>query len=445
MLRTLVNRRALIAAGAAAAISSVASRAFAELKLAPGGFSSERLAKVPVALRRNTDQGSPVGLVSLIYRKGEVAQVNALGFQDREANLPMQRDTIFRLASMTKPVTCAATLTLVDQGKIQLTDPIDKWIPELAKPQVLNNPDGSTNETHPAPRTITVADLLTHRSGVGFSQTANAALMDKLPSLRGESNVSADEWIKALGALPLAFDPGARWNYGTSHDVLGVLIERVSGKSFVEYLSSAILDPLDMKDTGFWFPAERQRRLAVLYGFDRETGKRVPVPRPLPTAAPKFAAGAGGLASTADDYLKFARMLLNHGRLGDVRILMRRTVQLMTTNWLTPEQRLTPAMGNPNFWASQGFGLGVSVTDDVLALRRSTVFVSGILQLARRYWRMVARRSGRRHDLDLVDTERFTDRPTDEARHGAPSPTGTEKRTGQHSQSANRRLQRSCL
>jgi len=368
MPRTTLSRRSVIAAGAATAIASIASRAFAESHLAPGGFSAERLAKIPVALKQHVDQGSPVGLVSLIYRHGEVAQVNALGFQAREANVPMQRDTIFRLASMTKPVTCAAALTLVDQGKIGLNDPIDKWIPELANPKVLNDANGPVSETHAAPRAITVSDLLTHQSGIGFSQTANAALMEQIPSLRDETKVTADEWIKAVGELPLAFDPGTRWNYGTSHDVLGVLIERVSGRPFVEYLSSAILDPLGMTDTGFWLPQDKHRRLAVLYGIDPETGNRVAVRRPLPSAPPKFAAGAGALVSTADDYLKFARMLLNQGRLGSVRILARSTVKLMTTNWLTPQQRNTPAMGNPNFWASQGFGLGVAVTDDVSRL-----------------------------------------------------------------------------
>jgi CubicO group peptidase (beta-lactamase class C family) len=186
-----------------------------------------------------------------------------------------------------------------------------------------------------------------------------------------------DEWLKGLGAIPLAYDPGSTFNYGTSFDVLGVLIQRISGKSFGEYLKTAIFDPLGMKDTGFWLPKEKQDRLAAIYGRDPQTGKYVLASRPIPTAPMNFASGAGGLVSTADDYLQFAKVLLNKGRSRDVRLLSHPTIAMMTTNWLTPEQRKAGFVGISDFWASQGFGLGVSITDDVSRLGRNPYTSNG--------------------------------------------------------------------
>ena len=315
-------------------------------------------------LQSYVDDGSVAGIVTLLHRRGQIAQVNAVGFRDREARAPMRRDTIFRLASMTKPITCAAALTLVDQGKIGLFDPIDRWLPELGSPKVLVDAAGSLRAVRPAARSITVADLLTHRAGLA-GETDTGALATAMSSVR-EGDPTFDVWLQRLGAIPLAYDPGERFNYGTSHDVLGALIARVSGQTFENYLRAAVFEPLGMTDTAFWVPAAKQHRLAQVYG--RESGKLVPTGQPLPTAPPNFQGGAGALVSTVDDYLKFARMLLGKGRLGDVRILDRSTVAMMTTNWLTPEQIGHGFVGNPRFWASQGFGLGVSVTTSVARL-----------------------------------------------------------------------------
>src|SRR5581483_4908867 len=277
-----------------------------------------------------------VGLVTLLFRHGEIAQVNALGWRDREAKAPMQRDTIFRIASMTKPITGVATMMLVEEGKIALADKVEKWLPELANPKVLNAPGGPIDQTHPAARPIILSDLMTHRSGIVYDFTStgplNEALEKALP--RGQSaKFSPDEWMKRLGTVPLAFDPGTRWNYGLSFDVLGVLIERISGMPFPEFLRSRIFQPLGMKDTGLFVAKEKLGRVAALYGTD-DAGKRVAAPFPSPDAPPAFASGGGALLSTADDYCRFARMLKDLGKLEGTRLLARDSVELMTTNWL---------------------------------------------------------------------------------------------------------------
>ncbi len=370
MPKYAIDRRNLMrGSGAAMLTLAWSGPGLARPSLAPGGFSASRLAGLPKLLQSYVDDGSATGFVTLLYRKGEIAQVNTVGFQDREAGVAMKRDTIFRLASMTKPITCVAALTLVDQGKIGLNEPIGTWIPELANPRVLNDPNGPLDRTHAAPRPITLADLLTHRAGIA-GQTATGQLAAAMGKLR-EGDPTFDTWFQRLGALPLAYDPGSTFNYGTSHDVLAGLVQRITGMPFADYLKQAIFDPLGMKGTAFWVPREKQGRIAAIYQADPQTGRQVPVSRPVPAAPTNFVSGAGGLLSTADDYLQFARMLLGKGALGDVRILSRPTVATMCTNWLTPEQRDAGFVGNREFWASQGYGLGVSITDDVSRLGRN--------------------------------------------------------------------------
>jgi CubicO group peptidase (beta-lactamase class C family) len=337
----------------------------AATRLAPGGFSAEGLAPLNSTLQAYVDEGIEAGFVTLVYRHGVIAQVDTIGWQDREAKIPMKRDTIFRLASMTKPVTCAAALTLVDRGKIGLNERVDKWLPEFADARVLNAADGPLADTHPAPRPIILSDLLTHRSGIVGEM--NSGPIAEASRTARRNDPSFDEWLKRLAALPLVHDPGAHFTYGTSHEVLGILIERITGQRFGDYLKTAIFDPLGMKDTAFFVPPEKRGRLAVVYSPDA-SGKLVRADEPVASAPPKKPNGAGGLVSTADDYLRFARMLLGQGRYRDVRILARRTVAQMATNWLTPQQRAEGFVGLRDFWAGQGFGLGVSVTDDVARL-----------------------------------------------------------------------------
>lgn len=366
MTSSVDRRRMLAGSGALVVGSTLPSRLLAAPTYTPGGFSAERLAAIPPLLQSYVDDGSIAGVVTLLCRKGEIAQVNALGYRDVEARKPMRRDTVFRLASSTKPITCAAVLTLVDHGKLNLLDPIDRWLPELASPRVLDDPDGPLGHTHASSRSITVVDLLTHRGGFA-PDTATGPLGQAMASLR-LGDPTFDSWLAQLGSLPLAYDPGAQFSYGTSHNALGALISRVSGQSFESYLRAEIFGPLGMTDTAFWVPPTKQDRIARMYGRDPQTGRPVSVQRPVPTAAPQFQSGAGGLLSTVGDYLKFSRMLLGKGQLDGVRILTRTTVAMMTTNWLSPTQLSQGFFGIADFWASQGFGLGVSVTTDVSRL-----------------------------------------------------------------------------
>jgi len=355
-----LNRRSVLAGGAAlAALPRMASAA-------SGGLSSEGLKRLTSSLKPFVDEGEAVGLVTLVYRHGEVAQVDALGWQDRDAKVPMARNSIFRIMSMTKPVVSVATLMLMEEGKLRLTDPVTKWLPELANMKVLRTPGGAVEDTVPASRPITVLDLLTHRAGLAYNFTTTGPLAKALGEKlfgRAAADLSGAEWVTTLATLPLASDVGAQWQYGVSFDVLALLVERVSGVPFQDFMQKRIFAPLGMVDTAFYVPQEKAGRVAGLYGFGAD-GKRTLVPIPLRTAPPKFASGGGGLYSTADDYLKFARMLMGGGKLDKARLLSRQSMALMTTNWLTPEQRKIPFSGL-DFWGGQGFGLGVAVVDDI--------------------------------------------------------------------------------
>lgn len=357
-----MKRRTLLAGGTAFG-GLMTLPAFAETR--SGGFSADGLKRVSAALKPIVDQGEAVGLVTLLYRRGEVAQVDTLGWRDREAKAPMSRDSIFRIASMTKPLVSVATLMLVEEGKLKLTDSVARWLPELANMKVLRSPTGPIEDTVPASRPITVLDLLTHRSGLTYAFMSNGALAKALTEL-GDPTVdySPDTWIKNLSSIPLTVDVGSQFQYGLSFEVLGVLIERISGMPFQNFMQTRLFAPLGMNDTAFYVPKEKINRVAALYAFAKD-GTRPVLPRKVRDTPPKFASGGGGVYSTADDYLKFAKLLLGKGKSGDVRLLSRKTVELMTSNWLTPEQRKIPFSGL-DFWAGQGFGLGVAVVDNVV-------------------------------------------------------------------------------
>jgi CubicO group peptidase (beta-lactamase class C family) len=333
------------------------------------GVSSARLARLTARMQEFEKDERISGVVTLVSRRGQLIHADALGFQDVESQTPMRRDTIFRIASMTKPITSVAVLMLVEEGEIGLEESVEPWLPELASPPVLRDPAGALARVTPAPRGITVRDLLTHRSGLAYAFTSAGPLSKSLTAgglLGSSSTISPDEWMKRLGKLPLAYAPGARWHYGLSTDVLGVLVERVARVPFAEFLRTRIFEPLGMRDTGFEVPPEKLGRLATLYALDPKTGKVTVMDRPPESSfakAPGFASGGGGLVSTADDYLRFGRMLLGKGELDGVRLLSPRMVERMTTDHLTPEQRKIQFLGR-DFWAGQGFGLGVSVVDD---------------------------------------------------------------------------------
>ncbi len=336
----------------------------------------ERLRRLTSRMQSYVDRGVVIGAQTLIHRRGREAHCDVIGWQDDEAKVPLRRDTIFRIASMSKPITSVAALMLLEEGAFGLADPIDRWFPELAGRVVLRDPLGPLDDTEPARRPITVLDLFTHRSGIASSLADIAgpiagALKGLTSGLGLRTPLGVDAWLKKLGELPLVYQPGARMNYGFSTDILGFLVARVSGMSFPEFLQARIFAPLGMTDTAFWVPPEKLDRLSLNYAADWKTGERVLDDHPRNSrwaAPPSVPSGAGGLVSTADDYRRFAGMLLNSGELDGVRLLSRKTIELMTTDFLTPEQRRMPFFGFP-MWEGQGFGLGVWVVDNLAGMK----------------------------------------------------------------------------
>jgi CubicO group peptidase (beta-lactamase class C family) len=307
------------------------------------------------------DTGLLAGAVTLVWQSGEVLQVNELGYRDVDAGLPMQRDTIFRIASMTKPVTVAAAMALIEEGKLTLADPVAKWLPELSDMQVLREAQGPLDRTEPARRPITIDDLMTHRSGLAYAFSVLG------PLARGYGRMSfrqdQDRWLAELAQLPLAHQPGDRLTYSHATDVLGIALSRIEGKPLSEVLRQRIFEPLGMADTGFSVGAAGRRRAATMYQLDQDNKLQHDVMGPAPITDPPFCTGGAGLWSTADDYLRFARMLLAGGTSEGVRVLSEKSVQLMRTDRLTSEQKQYPFLGAP-FWVGRGFGLNLSVVTD---------------------------------------------------------------------------------
>jgi CubicO group peptidase (beta-lactamase class C family) len=330
------------------------------------GLDPDKLAAIGPALQAFVDRGELAGVVTLTSRSGEIVQSEAIGWSDIETRTPMRSDTLFRIASMTKPITSVAALMLVEEGKIALTDPISRWIPELADPRVLRDAAGPLDDTVAAERAITIEDLLTHRSGVAYGFSSEGPLQPAYERALGDpamNRLTPDEWLAALGGLPLAHQPGERFHYGHSTDVLGFLIGRVEGKPLRHVLQERVFAPLGMTDTDFWLPREKRSRLASLYGYDEATGGLAKVKPEMYDEPPAYTPGGGGLISSAADYHRFARMLLEEGALDGVRLLRPETIRLMRTNRLTEAQRQIPFAGMP-LWRKSGFGLGLSIAED---------------------------------------------------------------------------------
>ncbi|MDE1180336.1 serine hydrolase domain-containing protein [Paraburkholderia sp.] len=332
------------------------------------GFSPTRLTALNHAMQRYVDSGAVSGVVTLAWRRGEIGHFDALGWRDDIERLPMARDTLFRIASMTKPVTSAATMMLIEADKLALDTPIAQWLPELASLRVLKEPAGPLDQTEPVRVPPTILDLLTHRAGFAYHFTSTGPIAEAYSATFNgiESDGGNDAWLQRVAALPLLFQPGSRWHYGIATDVLGLLIERVSGLSLGEFFRTRIFEPLGMRDTAFWVPSTHLSRLATAYGIAPGTERRVIEDHPAQSrwANPaRFQSGGGGLVSTAYDYLQFAQMLLGRGRVGAARLLSHRSVDLMRTNFLSARHRRVPAFGY-RVWAGQGFGLGLSIVDD---------------------------------------------------------------------------------
>ncbi|MFI5281559.1 MAG: serine hydrolase domain-containing protein [Candidatus Dormibacterales bacterium] len=329
-----------------------------------GGFSKPRLGRVREVLEGQVDRGGIPGLVALVSRRGEV-HVEAVGVRSIGGDAIAQ-DAIFRIASMTKPVTAVATMILIEEGRLRLDEPVDRLLPELAGRRVLKEVDATLDQTVPANRPITVRDLLTFTAGFGYLftetlypihlATAEQGLSAGPP--RPEALPTPDEYMRRLGTLPLMYQPGEVWLYNTGAEILSVLVARASGQPFDEFLSEHIFEPLGMKDTGFVVPAGKLDRLTTCYATNRQSGE-VGVFDAAETSewrrAPAFQNGAGGLVSTAGDFLAFAQMLLNHGSNGRLRVLSRPSVELMTTDQLTAKQKSVSGL-QPGMFADHGWG-----------------------------------------------------------------------------------------
>jgi CubicO group peptidase (beta-lactamase class C family) len=331
-------------------------------------FSPTGLAKIPCLLKTAIDAGDIPGIVSLIWHKGSIEQAGAVGLRDIERHLPMDRRSIFAIASMSKPLTIVAALKLVQQGRMKLEDPITKWAPEFSDMRVLARPNSSFDDSYRSPRAITIEDLMTHRSGLSYSFLSSGPLAVALMKEFGfgiESKLTPDEWMKAMASLPLAYAPGERFNYGHSTDVLGVIVGRASNSTLAEALQREVCEPLGMHDTDFWIPPSKRDRAVTLYNASPQLNVFTPFQLSAFTGTGRqdFASGGQGLVSTADDYLSFARMLIRGGRVEGRQYLKEELVRLMTTDRLTAAQRLISPFVAPS-WSVAGFGLGVSVITD---------------------------------------------------------------------------------
>ena len=349
--------------------------------MSTAGLSRVRLGRMHDVMAGYVERGEVPGLVTLVSRRGEV-HVDVIGTKAIADTDPMRRDTIFRISSMTKPIIAVATMILVEECKLRLDEPVDRWLPELVERKVLKRLDGPLDDTVPANRPISVRDLLTFRMGFGQMM----APPDAYPILKAANELqigmgppspstmpAPDEWMRRLGQLPLMYQPGEWWIYNTGSDVLGVLLARASGQPLETFLRERVFEPLGMKDTGFSVPEASLDRLATSYWTDPESGKLVVYDEPRGgqwSRPPAFPSGAGGLVSTIDDYLAFGQMMLSLGKHGNKRLLSRLSVELMTTDQLTPEQKAAPSL-IPGFFDSHGWGFGVSVItrhDDIAAV-----------------------------------------------------------------------------
>ena len=322
-------------------------------------------------LQTSIDAGELAGAAALVWRGGRVRHVPCVGWRDMEAELPVERDTIFRIASMTKPITSTVALMLAEEGRFALDEPIARWAPEFSLMRVLRTPGGQLAETNLAERQITFEDLLTHRSGLTYGPFHEGALADAYDKALGghiDSSVAPRDWIAGLAALPLIDQPGAAFHYGHSTDLLGLLIERIEGAPLGDIFERRIFGQLGMKDTCFTVPREKRDRRARAYGFDAAGRLIARVDGPGGSFLPErsqdmvYVSGGQGLWSTLDDYLAFARMFVSDGVVDGVRLLRPETLALMTTNRMTEQQRATAEIGGmPLFAAGHGFGLGVAV------------------------------------------------------------------------------------
>jgi CubicO group peptidase (beta-lactamase class C family) len=325
------------------------------------GLATAPLAEIDALMQSYVSEGKLAGIVMLIARDGEVAHAGVYGQMDIEAGQAMRRDALFRIYSMTKPITGVALMTLYDEGRFELDDPVAKYLPGFDKIKVFAGKDADTIKLADLTRPVTVRDLMCHTAGLAYGLSrstpidamySEAKLLDRTKNL--------DSMMERLLKIPLAVQPGQKWMYSIAVDVQGKLIEALSGKPLDEFFAERVFRPLAMKDTAFFVPADKLDRLTVNYGM--KDGRLSPIDQSRTSQfaiKPALLSGGGGLISTADDYLRFAQMMLNRGELDGVRILKPETVELMTRNHLSED--LVPIMLGPLPMANTGFGLDFAV------------------------------------------------------------------------------------
>ena len=360
---------------------------------AAAGFSADRLQRIDHLLQTYVDSGRMNGAVALVIRHGKIAYYKSVGY-DKNPSTPLQKDGIFRIASQTKAITSVAVMMLYEEGKFMLDDPISNYLPEFRKPVVLDkfNKDDSSYTTLPAKREITIRDLLTHTSGIGYAQIGSPeanAIYAKAGVVGGigVGKILLGDKMKVLGKQPLFHQPGEKFTYGLNTDVLGYLVEVASGMPLDQFLRKRIFDPLGMKDTWFYLPKDKQHRLVMLYTENADTKKVIPMPerigingefsRDYPASDGTYFSGGGGLSSTIYDYAVFLQMMLNGGTYNGKRILSHNSVRMMTMNQIGDISR-----------GANKFGLGFGITTEkgsaVLPTQEGTFEWGGMF--ATTYW-----------------------------------------------------------
>ena len=325
------------------------------------GMSTERLSRLDAAMKRLVDEKQVAGLVTLVERHGKIVQFNAVGQLDARKADPVQKDSIFRIYSMTKPVTGVAMMLLYEEGKWQLNDPVSRYIPEFGKMKVyLGKNDDGTPKLEDARRSMTMRELMTHTGGLGYVLNPMNPV-DKMIIDGGVLNAGAplQAMIDGLAKTPLLAQPGTRWSYSIGVDVQGYLVEKFSGQPFAEFARTRIFEPLGMKDTAFFVPKEKLARFALVH-TGSGSNLTVDLNRPDPTVIPLGPSGGGGLFSTAMDYARFCEMLLQGGQLNGVRLLAPHTVEMMRTNYVNPEPLKTMPPGT-------GWGMDFQIVTDAAA------------------------------------------------------------------------------
>lgn len=369
---------AVLALAASVSFAAAKPRELPTVKPERVGMSSERLARINEMMQRHIDAGTITGGVTVVARRGKVVHFETHGYSDVEAKTPMPKDALFRMASSTKPVAGVAVMMLVEEGKIRLTDPVNKFIPEFKDTKVAVPKAGAPEPTGPfggnrprpevdlvpANREITIRDLLTHTSGL-----LSGGLGQAVSSVQRRPNDTLADYIPRLGAVPLDFQPGTRWRYsaGAGIDTLGRIVEIASGMTFDRFLSERIFNPLGMRDTFFNLPEDRQARLLPLYRRAQGKWEKAPTPQFLNTRT--YFSGAGGLMSTAHDYLMFQQMFVNRGQLNGVRLLSPKTVDYMAMNHV---KDLYKGLRRDDDGMGFGLTMAVHVDEGLANARRST-------------------------------------------------------------------------